>query len=102
MGILGLLAYLALLIATARLSWRVWRERPEPIFRAFGLGSLCAVAGLLVAETTATFTAAELRFTIVFAAQIGLLALIAGLPRAERETEEAPEAAAASPVRAVA
>jgi O-antigen ligase len=82
MGILGLLAYFALLIATARLSWRVWRERSEPIFRVFGLASLCGVAGLLVAETTATFTAAELRFTIVFAIQIGLLALIASLPRA--------------------
>ena len=88
MGILGLLAYVALLIATARLSWRVWRERTEPVFRVFGLGSLCAVAGLLVAETTATFTGAELRFTIVFAIQIGLLALIASLPQAEVEPEE--------------
>ena len=67
MGILGLLAYLALLLATARLAWRVWRERTETIFRVFGLASLCAVAGLLVAETTATFTGAELRFSIVFA-----------------------------------
>jgi O-antigen ligase len=84
MGILGLLAYIALLAATARLSWRVWRERSETIFKAFGLASLCGVAGLLVAETTATFTAAELRFTVVFAIQIGLLALITMLPRAEK------------------
>jgi len=98
MGIFGLLAYLALLIATARLSWLVWRERTEPIFRVFGLASLCGVAGLLVAETTATFTAAELRFTIVFAIQIGLLALIAGLPRAatdEEGTGSEPDAAPA-------
>lgn len=95
MGILGLLAYLALLLATARLAWRVWRERTETIFRAFGLASLCGVAGLLVAETTATFTAAELRFTIVFAIQIGLLALIAGLPPAEPEAE-APDSLAAA------
>ena len=97
MGILGLLAYLALLIATARLAWRVWRERTETIFRAFGLASLCAVAGLLVAETTATFTGAELRFTIVFAAQIGLLALLTSLPkREESEPEPAPERAIAA------
>lgn len=95
MGILGLLAYLALLLATARLAWRVWRERTETVFRAFGLASLCGVAGLLVAETTATFTAAELRFTIVFAIQIGLLALIAGLPPAEPE-EPAPDSLAAA------
>jgi O-antigen ligase len=90
MGILGLLAYLALLLATARLAWRVWRERSETIFRAFGLASLCGVAGLLVAETTATFTAAELRFTIVFAIQIGLLALIASLPSARADDEGEP------------
>ena len=98
MGILGLLAYLALLIATARLAWRVWRERTETIFRAFGLASLCGVAGLLVAETTATFTGAELRFTIVFATQIGLLALLTSLPAAEdSEREQQPEGASAAP-----
>ncbi len=95
MGILGLLAYFALLIATARLAWRVWRERTETVFRAFGLASLCAVAGLLVAETTATFTGAELRFTIVFATQIGLLALLTSLPPAE-ESEPEPEGAVAA------
>jgi len=89
MGILGLLAYVALLLATARLAWRVWRERTETIFRAFGLASLCGIAGLVVAETTATFTGAELRFTIAFAFQIGLLALITMLPPAAP-----PEAAA--------
>jgi O-antigen ligase len=91
MGILGLLAYFALIIATARLAWRVWREQTEPIVRAFGLASLCGIAGLLVAETTATFTAAELRFTIVLAAQIGVLALIVGMPP-DRAGEQAPEA----------
>jgi O-antigen ligase len=96
MGILGLLAYLALLLATARLAWRVWRERTETIFRVFGLASLCAVAGLLVAETTATFTGAELRFSIVFAAQIGLLALLTALPPAEEsDPEREPEGAVA-------
>jgi O-antigen ligase len=95
MGILGLLAYLALLVATARMAWRVWRERTETIFRAFGLASLCGVAGLLVAETTATFTGAELRFTVVLAFQIGLLALITLLPRAGAD-ESTPEQAAAA------
>ena len=75
LGILGLLAYAGLLIATARLSWKVWRGGQEPILRAFGLASLCGVAGLLVAETTATFTGSDLRFTVVLATQIGLLAL---------------------------
>jgi O-Antigen ligase len=78
MGILGLLAYPLLLLGMARLAWKVWRRGEEPIFRAFGLASLCAVAGLLVAETTATFVGADLRFTVTIATQIGLLALLAG------------------------
>jgi hypothetical protein len=85
MGILGLLAYVALLVASARMAWRVWRERTETIFRAFGLASLCGIAGLVVAETTATFTGSDLRFSIVLAIQIGLLALISSLPLGEAE-----------------
>ncbi|HXB15355.1 MAG TPA: O-antigen ligase family protein [Solirubrobacteraceae bacterium] len=99
MGILGLLAYFGLLFATAQMAWGVWRKRTEPIFRAFGLGSLCAVAGLLVAETTATFTGAELRFTIVFAAQIGLLALVNSMPReSPDESAQTIDAGAPAPV----
>lgn len=76
LGILGLIGYPLLLLSSARLAWGVWRRGLEPIVRAFGLASLCAFAGLLVAETTATFTGAELRFTVVLGAQIGLLALL--------------------------
>ena len=65
LGILGLLAYPLLLLSIARLAWKVWRKATEGIVRAFGLASLCGIAGLLVAETTATFTGAELRFTVV-------------------------------------
>ncbi len=77
LGVLGLLAYFSLMIAGGRLAWKVWRRSQDPIARAFGLASLCGGVGLMVAETTATFTGAELRFTVVFATQIGLLALLA-------------------------
>jgi hypothetical protein len=76
LGIFGLLAYPLLMFSTARLAWRVWRHGQEAIVRAFGLASLCGIAGLIAAETTATFTGSELRFSVVFAAQIGLLALL--------------------------
>jgi O-antigen ligase len=76
MGILGLIAYVLLMFSTARLAWRVWRQSADAITCAFGLASLCGVAGLIVAETTATFTGAEQRFTVLFAAQVGLLALL--------------------------
>ncbi len=81
LGILGLIAYVALFIATARLSWQVWRRSREPLLRAFGLASLCGIAGLVVVETTASFTGVDLRFTVLFGAQIGLLALLARTAR---------------------
>jgi hypothetical protein len=89
LGILGLLAYPLLLLAMARLAWKVWRRSREPIFRAFGLASLCAVAGLLVAETTATFVGADLRFTVTIGTQIGLLALLAGQTDEEADDRSA-------------
>jgi O-antigen ligase len=82
LGILGLLAYIGVLVSAAILGWRVWRRSHEPIFRAFGLATLCAVAGLVVAETTASFTGVDLRFTVLLATQIGLLALLRR-PRSE-------------------
>jgi hypothetical protein len=76
LGIVGLFAYFGILIATAQLGWRVWRGSHDSMFRAFGLASLCAVIGLVAAETTASFTGVDLRFTVLFGTQIGLLALM--------------------------
>jgi O-antigen ligase len=77
LGILGLLAYLGILVGGALLAWQVWRASPEPVARAFALASLCAIAGLAVLDTTASFTGVDPRFTVLFAAQLGLLALLA-------------------------
>ena len=77
LGILGLIAYVTLLLGAAVLAWRVWRYSREPIARAFGLASLCGVAGLAVIETTASFTGVDNRFTVLFAAQVGLLGMLA-------------------------
>ncbi len=77
LGILGLAAYLATVLAAIALSWQAWRRSPEPALRAFALASLCAVIGLMVMDTTASFTGVEPRFTVVFAVQLGLLALLA-------------------------
>ncbi len=80
LGVLGLFAYLAILAAAALLAWRVWKRSPEPLLRAFGLGSLCGFAGLVAIETTATFTGVDPRFTVLIGVQIGLLALLAQTP----------------------
>ncbi len=80
LGILGLLAYVAMLIGAAVLAWRVWRSSQEPMLRAFGLASLCGLAGLVAIETTASFTGVDPRFTVLLATQIGLLSLLERTP----------------------
>jgi hypothetical protein len=77
LGVLGLIAYVTLLLGGAMLAWRVWRYSHEPIARAFGLASLCGIAGLAVIETTASFTGVDNRFTVLLGAQVGLLGLLA-------------------------
>jgi O-antigen ligase len=76
LGILGALAYLAFLASGLLLSFGVWRRGSEPLFRAFGLGSMCSFVGLAVIETTATFTGPDARMTLVLGAQLALLAVL--------------------------
>ncbi len=76
LGVLGLFAYVGVMLGSMWVAWQAWRESSEPLLRVFGLASLCAMAGLLVMDTTASFTGVEPRFTVLFAAQVGLLALI--------------------------
>jgi O-antigen ligase len=93
LGVLGLLAYVGYLLAGLRLAWQAWRRSREPALAAFGLASLCAIVGLVVIETTATFTGVSARFTILLAAQIGLLALVARTAPARDLADEAEPAA---------
>lgn len=77
LGILGAAAYVAVIVSALFLAWRTWRVNREPLFRYFGVASFCSVAGLAVIETTASFTGVDQRFTVLFAAQLGLLAVLA-------------------------
>jgi O-antigen ligase len=76
LGVLGLLAYLAFLGTGLILSFGVWRRGSDPLFRAFGLGSMCSFVGLAVIETTATFTGPDPRMTLLLGAQLALLAVL--------------------------
>jgi O-Antigen ligase len=92
LGVLGALAYVGFQLAAMWIAWRAWRVSDEPLLRAFALASLCSVVGLLAMDTTASFTGVEGRFTVVYAVQIGLLALIArpgGLRKASPKPEPA-------------
>ena len=75
LGILGLLAYAAIMIGSMVACLAGVAASHEPLLKAFGLASLCGIAGLLAIDTTASFTGVDPRFTVLFAAQIGLLAL---------------------------
>ena len=75
LGILGAIALVSVLLSALVLGWRTWRNNSEPLFRCFGLASACGVLGLLAIETTASFTGVDARFTVVFATQLGLLAV---------------------------
>jgi O-antigen ligase len=80
LGILGAVAFAAVVLSGLLLAWRTWRRNATPLVRCFGLASLCGIAGLIAVETTASFTGVEARFTVVFAAQLGLLAVLASPP----------------------
>jgi O-antigen ligase len=76
LGILGALAYVAFLVTGVLLSFGVWRRSGDPVFRAFGLGSMCSFVGLAVIELTATFTGPDPRMSLVLGAQLALLAVL--------------------------
>jgi len=81
LGVLGALAYAAIVGTFLLLGWRAFRNSASATFRCFGLASLCALAGLLAIETTASFIGVDARFTVLFAAQLGLLAVVAAVRR---------------------
>ena len=76
LGVLGAIAFVSVLLGVLLLGWRTWRNNREPLFRCFGLASMCGVLGLIAVETTASFTGVDARFTVVFATQLGLLAVL--------------------------
>jgi O-Antigen ligase len=84
LGILGLWAYIMIIGGAIVLSWQAWRASREPYLRGFALASMCGALGLIAMDTTASFTGVDPRFTILFAAQLGLLA------RLKRTADEQP------------
>jgi hypothetical protein len=76
LGVLGLFAYVGVMVGSMWVAWLAWRRSHEPLLRAFGLASLCGMAGLVAIDTTASFTGVDPRFTVLFAVQVGLLALL--------------------------
>ncbi len=89
LGILGLLAYIGVIVGGCVLAWQAWRRSHEPLLRAFALASLCGILGLVVLDTTASFTGVDPRFTVLFGAQLGILAQLVRTARGPgKETDD--------------
>jgi O-antigen ligase len=84
LGVLGLCAYVGMIAGSFVLAWRTRLAARGPWLSAFALASACGIAGLAVMDTTASFTGVEARFTVVLAAQLGVLALLARRAALER------------------
>jgi O-Antigen ligase len=76
LGILGLLAYLAVMASMLAMSWQVWRRSSDPMLSAAGLAFMCGVLALAVVETVGSFTGVDPRFTALFGAVAGLVAVM--------------------------
>jgi O-antigen ligase len=74
LGLLGLAAYVMLVVSACLLAFRIWRGHPDRLLRAGGLAALCSLVAMAVVETTGSFTGVDPRFTILFAVFLGLLA----------------------------
>jgi O-Antigen ligase len=74
MGIFGLIAYIWLFGTALWMSFSIWRRHPDGLHRSIGLAAFAGFAGLMVVETTASFTGVDTRFSIVVGAALGWLA----------------------------
>jgi O-antigen ligase len=98
MGVLGLVAYVAVMTAGIALGVRVWRRATDEVIRVGGLAAAMAFAGLALTEATATFVGAEVRMTTIAGAFLGLLAATVMTLEREPPRPEAPPPQAAEPV----
>ena len=83
LGLLGVFAYLWIMVAGVRTGLRVWRTDLDPRIQGAGLGLAAALVGLAVAETTGSFTGVEPRETVLLAVMLGWLAAAQRLRTAE-------------------
>ncbi len=76
LGIMGLLAYLAVMATCLAMSWQVWRRTRDPLLSATGLALFCGFLALALVETVGSFTGVDPRFTALVGAVGGLLVVL--------------------------
>ena len=74
LGLLGIIAYVALMASAIGTAFLVWRRHASELVRCAALGLMATLCGSIVLETTGSFTGVDVRFTIVLGVLLGLLA----------------------------
>ena len=73
LGLLGAIAYLWLMAVAVLTALRLWRFSDDDWFKVIGLALATGVVGLMVVETTGSFTGVDYRFSVIIGAVIGWL-----------------------------
>ena len=76
LGIMGLLAYLAVMASCMAMGWQVWRRSRDPLLSATGLALFCGFLALSLVETVGSFTGVDARFTALVGAVGGLAVVL--------------------------
>ena len=100
LGILGLLAYLAVMATCLAMSWQVWRRSADPPVSRPGWRCSAGCVALVVVETVGSFTGVDPRFTALVGAVGGLLVVMRRLALRPRPRRSASSASARSPTAA--
>jgi hypothetical protein len=99
LGIFGVLVYFWLMATALYTAFSIWRRHPDGLHRSIGLAAFAGFAGLMVVETTASFTGVDTRFSIVVGAALGWLAA-ARATMNDPAPEKAVESGLAQPIAA--
>jgi hypothetical protein len=76
LGILGLIAYVALMGTMLAMGWQVWRHSRDRLQAAAGLGIFCGLLALGIVETVGSFTGIDPRFTALVGGVGGVVAVM--------------------------
>jgi hypothetical protein len=78
LGVLGVIAYFAYLFTAIVTGIRVFRRHRDPRVRVASAGVAGGLVGLIVVETTATFTGSDMRVSVILGCIAGLLSVAHG------------------------
>jgi O-antigen ligase len=76
LGLLGLLAYVAVMGTCLAMSWQLWRRAGERWQSACGLTMFCGLVAIAAVETVGSFTGVDPRFTALVGATGGMLVVL--------------------------